>query len=113
MQQVASIDTSVAALEQALAKQDWASVQRHAGQAAETLDVRLAAGPAVGSLALRCGSPDSKELRAQLKSTGRCLSEAREAAREKDAGRVGAAVRKFRVGEDDNSRSWLDGHPSS
>jgi hypothetical protein len=97
MQQIASIDTSLAALEQALAKQDWASVQRHAGRAAEALDVLAAAGPAVGSLTPRYGPPDSEELRAQLKSAGGCLSEAREAAREKDADRVGAAVRKFRA----------------
>jgi hypothetical protein len=97
LQQIASIDTAAAALEQALAKQDWASVQRHASQAAEALDVLAAAGPAVGSLTPRYGPPNSEELRAQLRSAGGCLAEAREAAREKDAGRVGAAVRKFRA----------------
>ncbi len=97
VQQLASVDTAVAGLEQALAKQDWASVQRQAGRAAEALDVLAAAGPAVGSLTPRYGSPDLGELRAQLKSAGGCLEEAREAAREKDAGRVGEAVRKFRA----------------
>jgi hypothetical protein len=96
VQQLTAIDTSVAALERALAEKDWRSVRGHARQASEALDRLVAAAPAVGSLAPRNGPPGLEELRARLRSANGCLSEAREAAREKDAGRVGEAVRRFR-----------------
>ncbi len=97
MQQLAGIDTSIAALEQALAKKNWESVQEQANRASEALDRLVSAAPAVYSLTPPQGPPSLEELRTQLKAANGCLSEAQQAAREKDAGRVEMAVRKFRA----------------
>jgi hypothetical protein len=96
MQQIDSIDTSITALEQALAKKDWESIEEHANQASQNLERLVAAAPAVGSLTHQDGRPSFEKLRAQLKSANACLLEAQQAARAKDAGRVEAAVQKFR-----------------
>jgi hypothetical protein len=96
MQQLASVDKSVAALEQALAKKNWGSVQERADEASQALDRLVSAAPAVFSLTPEHGPPSLEELRTQLKVANGCLSEARQAAQEKDAGRVEAALQKFR-----------------
>lgn len=96
VQQIARIDTSIADLEQALAKKNWESIEDHANRASEALDRLVSAAPAVGSLTPRHGSPNMVELRAQLRAANECLSEAQQAARQKDAEGVEAAVRKFR-----------------
>lgn len=97
VQQIARIDTSIADLEQALAQKNWESIQDHANRASEALDRLVSAAPAVGSLTPRHGSPNMEQLRAQLRSAHGCLSEVQQAARQKDAGRVEASVRKFRA----------------
>jgi hypothetical protein len=94
-EQIANIDTSSAAIEQALAKKDWGALQEQTNRAAEALDRLAAAGPAVGSLTPRYGPPTLDEVRAQLKAASGYLAEARQAAREQDAGRAEAAVRGF------------------
>ena len=48
LEQVAAIDTSVGALEQALAKKDWETMQEQADQASSAMH-RLAHGPALTS----------------------------------------------------------------
>jgi hypothetical protein len=96
MQQLASIDTSLSALEQALAKKNWDSIQEHANQASLAVNRLVAAAPAIYSLTPKQGSPTLEELRAELRSADGYLAEAQQAAQEKDAGRVEAAVRRFR-----------------
>jgi hypothetical protein len=96
MQQLASIDTSISAIEQALASKNWESVQQHANQASEALTTLEAAAPAVHSLRPPSGQPRLKELRAQLKEANGFLAETQQASKEKDLGRVEAALRKFR-----------------
>lgn len=96
LQQLTSIDTSIAAIEKAVANKNWESIQAEANQAAEALDKLVAAAPAIDSLTLQHEGPNLEKLRNQLKEANGCLSEAQQAAREKDAGRVEAALRKFR-----------------
>jgi hypothetical protein len=97
-QQLASIDTSIAALEQELAKKNWESVQEHANQASEALTGLVSAAPAVYSLTTQNGPAINRleELRVQLRAANGCLSETQQAAQAKDAGRVEASLRKFR-----------------
>jgi hypothetical protein len=95
-EQLADVATSSAAIEQALAKQDWGAVQEQTSRAEQALDRLAAAGPAVGSLTPHYGPPTLDEVRAQLKAASGYLAEARQAARDKDAGRAEAAVRRFR-----------------
>ncbi len=96
MQQLASIDTSISAAEQALERKNWDSIQEHTSQASQTLNSLVAAAPAIYSLTPQQGPPTLEELRAELKSANGYLSEAQKAAQEKDAGRVEAAMRRFR-----------------
>jgi hypothetical protein len=96
VQQIAGIDTSAAALDQALAKKDWESVQEQAHQAEQAVNRLANAAPALGSLTSRYEPPTLEELRGTLRAATEYLEEARRAAREKDAGRVEEAVRKFR-----------------
>jgi hypothetical protein len=95
MQQIASIDTSIAAIEQALAKKNWESIQEHANRASEALDRLVSAAPAVYSLTPEHGPPSLEELRTQLKAANGCLSEAQQAAQEKNEAQVKAAMQKF------------------
>ncbi|HEY7159099.1 MAG TPA: permease prefix domain 1-containing protein [Gemmataceae bacterium] len=95
-QQIASLDTSMAALEEALAKKDWKLIQEDASQASQAVGKLIAAAPAIGSLTPHHGSPTMEELRTRLRSAADCLSEAQQAAHEKDAEGVQAALRKFR-----------------
>lgn len=98
MQQVANIDTSIAAVEKALAKKDWDSIQAEANQASQALDRLVAAAPAVHSLIPKneWRLQHMEKLRAQLKTANGFLLETQQAAQEKDAGRVDASLRKFR-----------------
>lgn len=95
-QQLARIDFEIENLELALANKNWKSIQEHANQASQALNRLVAAAAAVQSLPLQQGPRRLEERRAVLKSANEYLSEAQQAAQEKDAERVEAAVRKFR-----------------
>jgi hypothetical protein len=96
LQQFAAIDTSLAALEQALAKKGWEEIQERTNQASQALDRLVGSAAALGSLTPHDGPPGVDDLRAQLRSAGAYLSEAQQAARDKDESRFQAALRKFR-----------------
>lgn len=94
--QIAKIDTSVGALEQALAKKDWQMMQEQANQASDAMSRLAGAGPAVPSLTSRYEPPTVEELRAQVKAAGEAILEAQQAIHAKDAGRLEPALQKFR-----------------
>jgi hypothetical protein len=96
VQQVGSIETSVAALEKAAARKDWPSVEKEAREASAVLDRLAESAPAVGALARRHGEPSLEQVRGQLRSADERLTEARQAAREQDAARLETALRRFR-----------------
>ena len=93
-QQVATIDSSLEGVEQALAKKDWEVVNDKTDRAASAMN-RLMTGPALASLTRWNERPNLEDLRAHAKAARESLSEAREAVRRKDAEGVKAAVRKF------------------
>ncbi len=95
LEQVAAVDTSLHALEQARAKEDWKAMQEHASQANSAMN-RLSAGPAVASLATRNELPTVDELRAQFKAAHEALRTAQETVAAKDAGGLDAALATFR-----------------
>jgi hypothetical protein len=95
LDQIATIDTSVAALEPALAKKDWPVLQGHLERASQALDNLANARPAIHALASGNPPPKVDELRMQLKSARESLLEAQQASREKGADRLQAALRKF------------------
>ncbi len=96
VQQLASIDDSIAALEKALANKNWDSIQRQANQASEALNKLAEAAPAVRFLSPRDQPLNLEKLRAQLKDANGYLSMAQQAAQEKDAGKVETAMQSFR-----------------
>jgi hypothetical protein len=94
LEQLGKIDTSVSALEQAMAKKDWDATQEHADQASHAVDYLVRTAPAIPSLA-SWREPALGELRAQVKATNESLEEAQQAIQAKDAGRLEAALKKF------------------
>jgi hypothetical protein len=102
LDQIAKIDTSVAALEQALPKKDWEAIQEPAERASEAMDNLVKAAPAAPALAMGNRPMTSSELqtavdelRAHMKAASECLREARQAVHDKDASRLEAALKKF------------------
>jgi hypothetical protein len=93
--QITTIDTSVAALEQGLAKKDWETMPEQARRASEALSRLANAAPALPSLTTWNQPPTASELRAQVTAALQCLHEAQQAIRDKDAGRLEAALKKF------------------
>src|SRR5262249_30703269 len=93
VEQVNTIDTSIKAMEQALAKQNWQTLQEQATQASYALN-RLEA--AIGAVPSGKEPPTLNELRSQLTAAKEALAEAQQAIREKDAARLGVELQKFR-----------------
>ncbi|HYV36500.1 MAG TPA: permease prefix domain 1-containing protein [Gemmataceae bacterium] len=93
--QVAKIDASVSAFEQALAKQDWDACGDHADRAAQSLDQFLKVAPALPALASDKDAQTVDALQAFVTAANKDLAEARQAIRDRDAVRVAAALQKF------------------
>lgn len=94
VEQITTIDTSLAALEKDLAKHDWAAIQEHMDQASKALE-RLSVRPALASLTKGHRSPTVEELSADVKAASEELAQARQAIREKDEERLKSTLRKF------------------
>jgi hypothetical protein len=101
--QVAKIDTSVGALEKALAKKDWKAMQEHADRASQTLANLAKAGPALPVLAnwnmpRTVAQQDQaiEEIRANGKAASEALAEAQQAIGAQDAARLETELQKFR-----------------
>jgi HAAS len=93
--QIRSIDSSLSAMEQALAKKDWKAMQDPSTEASNALG-RLAAGPAVTSLTAWNAPPTVDELRAKLKAAHDSFTEAQQAIRAEDAGLLAKELEKLR-----------------
>jgi hypothetical protein len=94
-EQMETIDTSIRAIEQAMAKKDWAAVGDNAERASSAVN-RLSAVPGALPMPARQGKPTVDELRAWLKSAQEYLQEVQKASRDKDAGRLEEAMKNFR-----------------
>jgi len=95
LEQIAAIDTSVGAVERALADKDWGAAQENARRAiTATNQLEWAAGALPRLIGPR-ENPSVPDVRTQLQLAIECMQEAEQAAREKDAERLKAAVRKF------------------
>jgi hypothetical protein len=95
VEQVTTIDSAAAGLEQSLAKKDWATMQKQAEQARNALN-RLSSGPALSTLTKWNETPTLDEMRAQLSSAKEAMREAEQAIQDKDAERLTPALRRFR-----------------
>jgi hypothetical protein len=103
VQQVAAVDAAVAALDEAVAKQDWPAMQESADRAAQALGKLANMAPLIPALASASDRTTAERvaamdgLRAHVKAAGEDLREAQQAIRDKDADRLKAAVQKFRA----------------
>ena len=101
LNELATIDLSVDALEQALTKRDWETIQVCANRASQAADALAQRGAITRVLAART-EPRGAEARAQadevgmqFKSANASLREAQQAIQEKDATRLATALRTF------------------
>jgi hypothetical protein len=95
-EQIAKVDASVGAVEQALTKKDWEALRENANRAAQVMDRLTSAPPAVGALTPFYGEVNqANELQAQLRSAHEYLLEAEQAGKEKDAERLKTVLKKF------------------
>jgi hypothetical protein len=95
LESIASIEKSVAALEEAAGKKDWAAMQEHASQIGRGLN-RLEAGPSLHALTTSGEPPTNLELREHLKATKESLSVLEKAIRDKDTPGVESTLQQFR-----------------
>jgi hypothetical protein len=96
LQQVATIDGSVAAIEQALAKKDWGAMQEPSRQGFRGINLLVNVAPAMPSLTARSDRAEVEELRSRVKAARDAFEEAGKAIQEKDAAWLGSALRRFR-----------------
>ncbi|MFL5241769.1 MAG: permease prefix domain 1-containing protein [Gemmataceae bacterium] len=95
MDKEASIDRSVADLEQALANRDWGTIQLHADNASQTMHSLALMGAAGPALAALHEQPQVEELRGQLKAAQQHFNHVHQAAHAKDPERLEAALKTF------------------
>jgi hypothetical protein len=99
--QIAKIDTSITAIEQAQAKKDWDTMQAQADQAAVGLANLVKAPSAIPALANNSRARVAEEVRSveelqeYVKTAGEALGEAQRAIHDKDASRLETAMRKL------------------
>jgi hypothetical protein len=96
MQQLASIDTSISAMEKGLANKNWDAIMAQASLASQAVDRLMSAAPAIHSLFPQNRTHIVESQRAKLKAANGYLSDAQRAAQQKDATSVEAALRQFR-----------------
>jgi hypothetical protein len=92
LDQTGKIDTAVTALEQALATKNWGAMAEQVDRASQATGQLKAVGYAFTG---RQGQPGVEELRQRLKSASDLLQDAQQAIKEKNAGRLEAALQKF------------------
>lgn len=97
VEQVASINTSVGAIERSLTKKDWEAMRKSADEAYSASN-RLRV--AIAAFSPHHSSPTVAELRAQLTGAQEGLLEAQEAIRDMNADRLQTALQKFRQSYD-------------
>jgi hypothetical protein len=95
LEQMETIDATVKSIEQALAKKDWEAIPEPVNRASQALNHLTPAAGAIPSSLPQAEQPTVDQIRARLRSANDALAEARHAAREKDTGRLEAALRKF------------------
>jgi len=95
-EQMASIDTSVSAIERAIPNKDWEAMQENANRASRAADNLARVAFAIPAATARPARLTADELRARLDAANESLRDARQAIQAKDAGRLEAALREFR-----------------
>jgi hypothetical protein len=95
VEQIAALETSTAALDEALAAEDWSAADKHAGDASSAL-YRLAHGPALKSFTTPGERPSVAELRSHVSAAHDHLRAAQTAIAANDGQLAAAALSKLR-----------------
>jgi len=95
LEQVATLDASVAALEAAAAKQDWKTAEDNADKASTALH-HLAHGTTLAAFVSSVESPNFEDLRLQVGAAQERLGAARSALVAKNSGRLQTSLAEFR-----------------
>ncbi len=95
-QQIGMADTSVASLEQALAKKDWKTAREQAEQALAAM-TRLSTGPAISSLVRNNDVAAMDELHTNLRTAATYLRNVQQAINPGDSDRTEKALKLFHV----------------
>ena len=96
VEQMATVDRAIGALEHGAAGKDWDALQAEADRAERALARLESVVEATAALAPANAKPTVDELRAQLKPTRECLLEAQNSIRAQDVKRLEAALKKYR-----------------
>jgi len=96
IEQLASIDTSVSAIERALPTKDWEAMQENANRAARGVNTLVNVPFAIPGATSRRERPTIDELRGLLDAAHESLRQAQQAIQAKDVEGVEAALRDFR-----------------
>lgn len=95
LEQVAIVEKSLTALDDAAAKKDWKAMQEPADQTVKALNLLLA-GPVLPSLSARYEAPSANELRGHVKVATTHLQAARDAIAAEDQVRLRTALAELR-----------------
>lgn len=95
-EQIATIDTSIAALEKAKATQDWVAMEEQTTRASTALGNLEEHASTIPNLKAWSDSVRIEDLRSAVTAMRNHLGEAQKAIREKDATKLDAAMEKFR-----------------
>jgi hypothetical protein len=96
VERMASIDTSVTAIERALPKKDWEAMQENVSRAFRDVDTLANVPFAIPRATSRTDTATIDELRALLEAAAQSLRQAQQAIQARDADQLQAALRDFR-----------------
>jgi len=96
VERMASIDSSVSAIEQVLPKKDWEAMQENVSRASRDVDTLANVPFAIPRTASRPDTPAIDELRALLEAAAQSLRQAQQAIQAKDPERLETALQDFR-----------------
>lgn len=95
LEQVGHVEIALAALDSAVAKQEWDAMQEPFDAGTRAVDNMVTMAPVVPALVTRHEPPTQEELRANLTAAQDRLKEARQAMKNRDADGVTVALRRF------------------
>jgi hypothetical protein len=96
-EKMASLDASIASLQEAMARKDWDSVQQHVSRAREAANALMHLGGAAPAIVAAPQQARVDALRVQIQQANQSIDEARLAAWDRDEIRLNKALREFQT----------------
>jgi hypothetical protein len=96
-ERMASLDASIASLQEAIARKDWDSIQQHVSRAREAASALVRLGGAAPAIVAAPQQATVDALRLQIQQANQSIDEARLAAWDRDEVRLNKALREFQA----------------